>query len=205
MRDARCEDLHQPDALGEKESFFAIGYINIFFRPLPSGGSVFLSLFFDGRHPSRRIGRIGSLVTIIAAKSVKHAEIRSPGSTDTPRREGTARRGCVVRGRQRRGDPAVSFLDLARTTSSALPVVRERQAGSRPGAPGALPGQIDICAGQVCPSAPAGGPVHDAGDDVVPLVAVDARTSRAYCAACAARIGLGDEVGNVDRSLFRPA
>lgn len=30
MCDARCEDLHQPDALGE-ESFSSIGYINIFF------------------------------------------------------------------------------------------------------------------------------------------------------------------------------
>lgn len=30
MCDARCEDLHQPDALGE-ESFSSIGYITIFF------------------------------------------------------------------------------------------------------------------------------------------------------------------------------
>lgn len=121
MCDARCEDLHQPDALGE-ESFFKYRVPQYIFsgRCHRAGAAFCRYSSMMAVTLSRRIGRSGSLVTIIT-KSVSTPKSCSPGSTDTLAvKELPAGMRCP-------GTSVVAILPLvstARTTSSALPYSR---------------------------------------------------------------------------------
>ena len=180
-RGARTCISQMPSA---RSLFSSIGYITIFFPAAALGAEAAYCRYSSMMAVtlSLRIGRSGSLVTIIT-KSVSTPKSCSPGSTDTLAvKELPAGMRCP-------GTSVVAILPLvstARTTSSALPVFESVKVRSCLGAPCFTGPNLIIfsiiCAfGAFCPPVPASARSMPMPwvTIAVPLVRPSTRTSRA--------------------------